>query len=49
LVLTRMREDNHGIIKINRELGMKGTGIYVPCSLTPGMNHQFWYQVYLPE
>lgn len=48
LVMTRMREDNDRIRKLNQNLGMRPTGVFQPCSLTPGMQHQFWYLVTAP-
>lgn len=46
LVLTRMRGDNYGIIRINKELGMQESGILIPSSQVEGLFHQYWYQVY---
>ncbi|MDP2789729.1 MAG: GNAT family N-acetyltransferase [bacterium] len=49
LVMTRMREDNVRIRTLNQNLGMRQTGVFQPCSLTPGMQHQFWYMVTAPR
>jgi len=44
LLLTRMREDNYAIIKINISLGFTRTMIKMPCSLTKGKFHEHWYK-----
>lgn len=44
LVLTRMREDNIGIISINTNLGFKQIGIKVPSSQIEGLFHEYWYK-----
>jgi len=45
LVLTRMRDDNLGTIKIAEKLGFKRTGITKPSSQTPNFNHEYWYRI----
>ena len=48
LLLTRMEDDNKAIIKINEELGLKRTGIRMPCTTAPtdpNKYHEFWYKV----
>lgn len=42
-ILTRMRDDNFGIIKIAEKMGFKRTGIKIPCSLKAGMLHEYWF------
>jgi RimJ/RimL family protein N-acetyltransferase len=49
LVMTRMREDNVRIRSLNQNLGMRPSGVFQACSLTPGMQHQFWYLVTAPR
>lgn len=48
LLLTRMRDDNFAIIKINEELGMERSGVRVPASGKPGLFHEFWYKILQP-
>lgn len=43
LVLTRMRDDNIGTLKIAQELGYRRTGIRMPSSQDPNIYHEFWY------
>jgi len=43
LVLTRMRDDNLGTLKIAQELGYRRTGIRMPSSQNPNIYHEFWY------
>lgn len=43
IVLTRMRDDNFGIIKIAQKLGYIRTGIRMPCTLKPGVCHEYWH------
>lgn len=43
LILTRMRDDNTGIIKIAERLGFKRSGIRLPCSIKPEVCHEYWY------
>lgn len=43
LVLTRMRDDNTAIIRLNETLGFQRTGIRVPSSQKPGIMHEYWY------
>ncbi len=43
LVLTRMRDDNTGIIKIAERLDYERTGIRVPSSHQP-IFHEYWYK-----
>ncbi len=43
LILTRMRDDNVGIIKIGEKIGFKRTGIRMPCTLKPEVCHEYWY------
>ncbi len=42
LLLTRMREDNPGIIAVNRGHGYEPTGIRVESSQAPGTFHEYW-------
>lgn len=42
IVLTRMRDDNHGIIKVNERFGFVRTGIKIPGK---GGMHEFWYRI----
>lgn len=44
LALTRMRDDNTGIIRLNELFGFRRTGIRVPSSQVPGLFHEYWYQ-----
>lgn len=43
VVLTRMRQDNIPTLKLAGELGFKSTGIRVPCSVAPGIFHEYWF------
>lgn len=43
LLLTRMREDNHAIIAVNRRNGYERTGIRVESIQSPGTFHEYWY------
>jgi GNAT superfamily N-acetyltransferase len=43
LILTRMRDDNLPIVKIAQQIGFLRTGIKVPSSQVPGLNHEYWY------
>lgn len=45
VLLTRMRSNNHAIIKLNRDQGMMPTGITLPCSLDNNHFHEYWYQL----
>ena len=48
LLLTRMRDDNKAIIKINEKFGLKRSGIRMPSSVEPSdpsKFHEFWYKV----
>jgi len=45
LLLTRMRDDNTAIVKINSSLGMRKTGIRVASQHHPGVMHDYWYVV----
>lgn len=49
LMLTRMRDDNIGIIKIAEKLGYERTGIRVPSSQTPGIFHEYWHKMINPN
>lgn len=49
LMLTRMRDDNIGIIKIAERVDYARTGIRVPSSQTPGIFHEYWYKVINPN
>lgn len=42
IILTRMRKDNFGIIKINERLGFRRTGIQIPSSQKKGIFHEYW-------
>jgi RimJ/RimL family protein N-acetyltransferase len=44
LVMTRMRDDNIGIIKIAERLGYARTGIRIPSSQAAGLFHEYWYR-----
>ena len=43
-VLTRMRDDNIGTLKIAQRLGYQRTGIKMPSSKNPNVYHEFWYK-----
>ncbi len=43
LVLTRMRDDNLGIILIAQKAGFHRTGILIPSSQKPGIYHEYWF------
>lgn len=43
LVLTRMREDNKAIIRINESVGFVRTGIKRLSSQVAGVFHEYWY------
>jgi hypothetical protein len=45
LILTRMRDDNVGIITVAQRVGFVRTGITRPSSQTPDFKHEFWYKV----
>ncbi len=47
IVLTRMRDDNHGIIKMNKDGGMNRTGIRMKSS--SGSYHEYWYRYFISE
>jgi GNAT superfamily N-acetyltransferase len=42
LILTRMRDDNAGIIRVNEKFGFLRTGIKVS-TVTASIQHEFWY------
>lgn len=42
LLLTRMRDDNIGIIRINEKFGYSRTGVKVPAG-KENLSHEFWY------
>lgn len=44
LALTRLRDDNTRIIRLNESLGFQRTGIRVPSSQVSGLFHEYWYQ-----
>jgi len=48
LILTRMRDDNLAIIKIAENLEFARTGIKVPSSQKPNINHEYWYKEVCP-
>lgn len=48
IILTRMRDDNIGIIKVAEKVGYSRTGIKTPSSQTPGVFHEYWYKVIKP-
>lgn len=48
LVLTRMRDDNYGIIKVNERFGLRRSGIRVRSSQIQGLFHEYWYKVVEP-
>ncbi len=43
LVLTRMRDDNVGIIRIGEKVGFQRTGIRMSSSMKPGVCHEYWF------
>jgi len=43
LLLTRMRDDNVGIVRINTKFGFQKTGIRVASQAFPGLNHDYWF------
>lgn len=43
LLLTRMRDDNVAIVRINRRLGFEKTGVRVAFQNIPGLVHDYWY------
>jgi RimJ/RimL family protein N-acetyltransferase len=43
LLLTRMRDDNVGIIKVNEKIGFKRTGIKIKSLSNRDINHEYWY------
>lgn len=45
LILTRMRDDNAGIIHINEKLGFNRTGIKIPTG-KDNLFHEYWYLAY---
>lgn len=45
LVLTRLRDDNYGIIAISQKQGYQRTGVRVPSSQVPGLFHEYWYKI----
>lgn len=45
LVMTRMRDDNAGIIKIAERLGYTRTGIRTPSSQVADLCHEYWCRV----
>lgn len=45
LVLTRMREDNEGILVVARRLGFQPTSLTAPSKKWPGVFHQYWYKI----
>lgn len=44
LLLTKMRDDNTGIIKIAEKLGFRRTGIRAPSSQIPDLFHEYWFK-----
>lgn len=45
ILLTRMRDDNIGIIRVNERLGFNRTGIKAVSNTTPGLLHEYWYLI----
>lgn len=45
LILTRMRDDNIGIIKVAEKLGYTRTGIRLPSSQLAGVFHEYWDKI----
>ncbi|MDP3964885.1 MAG: GNAT family N-acetyltransferase [bacterium] len=43
LFLTRIRNDNTSMIRMNHAMGFLRSGITVPCSLKPDVLHEYWY------
>lgn len=43
IILTRLRTDNPGIIKLNEGFGLQSTNISVPSRQHPGAVHEYWY------
>lgn len=49
IAYTRMRNDNHGIVKINTRAGLVRSGVTVPSSSNPDVLHEYWYKVINPQ
>jgi len=45
LVLTRHRNDNHGIIAVSKKQGFARVGIRIPSNSNPEIFHEYWYKV----
>ena len=45
LLLTRMRDDNLGIIRVAEKFEYARTGIRMPSSQNPDADHEYWYKV----
>lgn len=45
IILTRMRDDNAGIIKIAEKCAYQRTGIRMPSSQNPEISHEYWYRI----
>lgn len=46
LLLTKIRDDNHGIIKVNERLGNQRSEITQPVpGLPPAIQNRFWYRI----
>lgn len=45
LILTRMRDDNLGIIRIAEKFDYQRTGIKIPSSQKPSVYHEYWYRL----
>ncbi|HBW74407.1 MAG TPA: hypothetical protein DEF59_04070 [Candidatus Magasanikbacteria bacterium] len=43
LILTRMRDDNMGILHVAQRFGFKRTGIRMPSKSNPDVWHEYWY------
>lgn len=43
IVLTRMRDDNIPILRIADKIGYQRTGIKMPCSIKPEVQHEYWF------
>jgi RimJ/RimL family protein N-acetyltransferase len=44
-VITRMRDDNSGILTVSKKFGYERTGIRMPSRSTPDISHEYWYRL----
>lgn len=49
LILTRMRDDNFGIVRVAQKLGFQRTGIRIPSNQQPGVMHEYWLKTLARE